>query len=392
MDRGHPVTRHRGSLPRVSIVEEALREGMQIESAAIPVDRKVELLDVLSRSGLQNIVIGSFVSPRWVPQMARIDEVAERFEPVDGVTYTALALNAKGRERIAQYAHKLTPDNPLVGVSRFHLCDVFVQRNTARTTAQERGSLAATVQQAVEAGAVEAEVCVNAAWGSNWVGPFTQDQRMEALRTQITAWEEAGIPVTRVQLGDPMSWNTPRAVREQIALIKQTWRGIKRFQLHLHDARGMAMLSAYEAMYHLDETDHLVVDTGLGGMGGCPYCGNGRLTGMIPTEDFVHLLESEGIDTGIDLSVLIEAAALAADMVGHDLWGRVSKAGPRPEGAAVYPMDMPFIETFEQAQHFRLGPDVYKGAASPWKQPITSAQRDFYEQGSGNTGGHHGSN
>ncbi|MBP3037477.1 citramalate synthase [Arthrobacter sp. zg-ZUI100] len=379
------------SLPRVSLVEEALREGMQIESADIPVDRKLQLLNVLSRSGLTNIVIGSFVSPRWVPQMGRIDELASRFEPADGVSYTALALNAKGRERIAQYAHKLTADDPKVGVSRFHLCDVFVQRNTARTTAQERSSLAATVEEAKAAGAVEAEVCVNAAWGSNWVGPFTQHQRMEALRTQITAWEEAGIPVTRVQLGDPMSWNTPKAVRAQIALIKQTWPQIHRFQLHLHDARGMAMLSAYEAMYQLEESDHLVVDTGLGGMGGCPYCGNGRLTGMIPTEDFVHLLESEGIETGIDLSVLIEAAALAAEMVGHDLWGRVSKAGPRPEGADVYPMDMPFIETFEQAQHFRFGAKAYQGASTPWKQPITSAQRDEYENSARNRGGHHGS-
>lgn len=368
------------SLPRVSLVEEALREGMQIESADIPVERKLELLDLLSTSGLQHLVVGSFVSPKWVPQMAQIDELAERFEPAPGVTYTALALNARGRERIAQYAHKFTAGEPGVGVSRLHLCDVFVQRNNARTTAQERESLPTVVAEAKAAGVTEAEVCVNAAWGSNWTGPATEEHRMEALTTQIEAWEAAGIPVTRVQLGDPMSWNTPQAVREQVALIKRTWPQVHRFQLHLHDARGMAMLSAYEAMYQLDGEDHLVVDTGLGGMGGCPYCGNGRLTGMIPTEDFVHLLESEGIETGINLDTLIEAAALATEMVGHDLWGRVSKAGPRPAGDAVYAMDMPFIETFGQAQHFRLGPEVYAGAPSPWKAPITSAQRDHYER------------
>ena len=380
------------TLPAVSLVEEALREGMQIESADIPVDRKLELLDLLSASGLKNIVVGSFLSPKWVPQMAQMDELAQRFEPSPGVTYTALALNARGRERIAPYSHKFTAGEPGVGVSRLHLCDVFVQRNTARTVHQEREALPTVVAEAKAAGVTEAEVCVNAAWGSNWVGPFTQEQRMEALRTQISAWEEAGIPVTQVQLGDPMSWNTPRAVREQITLIKQTWPQIRRFQLHLHDARGTAMLSAYTALYQLDADDHLVVDTGLGGMGGCPYCGNGRLTGMIPTEDFVHLLESEGVETGIDLDTLIEAAVLATDMVGHDLWGRVSKAGPRPEGAAVYPMDMPFIETFEQAQHFRLGPEVYAGAPSPWKAPITSAQRDDYERTVMDGKGHHEGN
>ncbi|WP_460800871.1 beta/alpha barrel domain-containing protein [Microbacterium sp. GXF6406] len=367
------------SLPTVTLVEEALREGMQIESADIPVDQKIELLDLLSRSGLQNIVVGSFVSPKWVPQMAQIDELAERFEPAPGVTYTALALNAKGRERIAQYAHKFSDGDPTIGVSRVHLCDVFVQRNTNRTVQDEWDALPQVIADAAARGVVEAEVCVNAAWGSNWVGAFTQEQRMDALSRQIDAWESAGIPVTRVQLGDPMSWNTPKAVREQIALITRTWPQIRRFQLHLHDARGTAMVSAYEAMLQLDGDDELVIDTGLGGMGGCPYCGNGRLTGMIPTEDFVHLLESEGIETGIDLSILIEAAVLATRMTGHDLWGRVSKAGPRPQGSEVYAMDMPFIETFEQAQHFRLGPAAYAGAPSPWARPIASAQRDDYD-------------
>ena len=367
------------SLPTVTLVEEALREGMQIESADIPVEQKIELLDLLSRSGLRNIVVGSFVSPKWVSQMAQIDELAERFEPAPGVTYTALALNAKGRERIAQYAHKFSDGDPTVGVSRVHLCDVFVQRNTNRTVQDEWDALPQVIADAAARGVVEAEVCVNAAWGSNWVGAFTQDQRMDALSRQIDAWESAGIPVTRVQLGDPMSWNTPKAVREQIALITRTWPQIRRFQLHLHDARGTAMLSAYEAMLQLDGDDELVIDTGLGGMGGCPYCGNGRLTGMIPTEDFVHLLESEGIETGIDLDVLIEAAVLATRMTGHDLWGRVSKAGPRPQGDQVYAMDMPFIETFEQAQHFRLGAAAYAGAPSPWAQPIRSAQRDDYD-------------
>jgi hydroxymethylglutaryl-CoA lyase len=101
---------------------------------------------------------------------------------------------------------------------------------------------------------------------------------------------------------------------------------------------------------------------------------------MIPTEDFVHFLESEGIDTGIDLPALIEAALLAEEVVGHELWGHVSKAGPRPYGSDVYAMDMPFIETFDQAQHFRVGPSAYDGALAPWKEPITSSARDSFEE------------
>jgi len=368
------------SLPRVTIVEEVMREGMQIESASIPVDRKLELLNALSGTGLRHIMVGSFVSPKWVPQMAQIDELAERFVPNPDVHYYALALNERGKERIAAYRDKFSAGEPGVGVTRVHLCDVFVQRNTARTVAQEYAAIPATIEAAIAADVTEAEVCVNAAWGSNWTGPFTEEQRMSALRHQIDAWSAAGVPVTRVQLGDPMSWNTPAPMRAQIRRILAEFPQITRFSLHLHDARGMALLSAYAAMQELDARHDVVVDTGLGGLGGCPYCGNGRYTRMIPTEDFVHLLEAEGIETGVDLAALIEASVLAAEVVGHPLWGRVSAAGPRPAGNAVYAMDMPFIETFEQAQHFRLGPSVYAGAPSPWTAPIRSEQRDEYER------------
>ena len=93
--------------PRVVYKEEGMREGMQIEDADISVDDKVELLDALSDTGLQNIVVGSFVSPKWTPQMARIDEIVTRFTPKPGVTYTALALNSRGVERAREFKTEL---------------------------------------------------------------------------------------------------------------------------------------------------------------------------------------------------------------------------------------------------------------------------------------------
>lgn len=367
------------SIPKIIIVEEGMREGMQIESAEISVADKIRLLDALSATGLKNIVVGSFVSPKWVPQMAHIDEVVQGFTATPGVTYSALALNAQGVERSRAHAPKITAPDPLIGETRVHLCDVFVQRNTARTMADEIAAIAGTVNQAVLRGAKEAQISVNAAWGSNWLGEFPEARRMELLQLQHDAWTGAGIPVTRVHLGDPMSWNTPKAMRAQIRRIKQTWPDITTFHLHLHNARGMAPLSAYAAMSELDDTYELIVDTAIGGLGGCPYCGNGRLTRMIPTEDFVHLLESEGIDTGVNLMKLIDAVVLAEEVVGHELWGHVSKAGPRPSGNKVYAMDMPFIQTPAEAQHFRLGSSTYEGALAPWKQAVSSAARDEYE-------------
>ncbi len=102
-------------------------------------------------------------------------------------------------------------------------------------------------------------------------------------------------------------------------------------------------------------------------MGGCPYCGNGRAAGHVPTEDFVDLCHEMGIETGYDLDKLIEAAWIAEDVVGHPLYGHVSKAGPRPRGEALYPIDMPFVETLEEASHFRNGPSVYEGQIAPWQ-------------------------
>jgi hydroxymethylglutaryl-CoA lyase len=96
---------------------------------------------------------------------------------------------------------------------------------------------------------------------------------------------------------------------------------------------------------------------------------------MIPTEDLVDLLNELGIPTGINLAALIEASLLAEDVVGHPLYGHLAKAGPRPRGEDLYPMDLPFIETEEQAQHFRKGAAAYEGARSPWAAPIESPER-----------------
>lgn len=360
--------------PSVQLIEEGMREGFQIESVDIPLEAKLALLDALSATGLKRIVVGSFVSPRWTPQMAEIDKLVESMEPIEGVIYTALALNERGRERMARHIPPLSWPSPLPETS-VHLCDVFVRRNTGRSQADEIDTWAPTVARAVEQGAKEAGVGVNAAWGSNWLGDFTLEQRMEMLERQIELWSSAGVAVTKVFLGDPMGWNMPDQVEEQLESIVSRWPGIQTFHLHLHNTRGASPISVFVALRTLRPDDLLVLDSTVGGMGGCPYCGNGRAAGLMPTEDLVYLLEELGISTGVDLDRLIEAVVVAEHAVGHPLYGHVSKAGPRPRGDRRYPMDLPFIETLEQAQHFRLGPSVYGDAISPWREPITSPYR-----------------
>ena len=365
--------------PQVILTDETMREGMQIESVTIALEQKLRLLDALSMTGLKRIVVGSFVSPRWTPQMAEIDTLIQHMQPRPGVTYLALALNERGRERRRQYVPPLTIDEDLPETHQ-HLCDVFIKRNTNRTIAQQEATWPGIVEAAVRTGARMACVGLSAAWGSNWHGEFSHEYRMEQLERQVRLWDDVGIPVHKVFLADPMGWNVPDRVVEALAAIKTRWPSVDTFALHLHNQRGLAMLSSYAAMQTLEPRDTLMLDTTLGGIGGCPYCGNGRATKMIPTEDLVHFLEGEGIETGVDLAALIEAAHLAEQVVGHELYGHVSKAGPRPGPDALYPMDMPLVESIEQAQHFRLGPGVYAGLPTPWKAPIRSVARDAVEE------------
>ena len=362
------------SYPKVVLTEEGMRDGLQIERPGIPVADKIRLLDALSETGLKEIAVGSFVSPRWVPQMADIDELVRGFHPKPGVTYTATALNDMGRERLRQYIPPLN-DQKYQAQTAVYLCDIFAQRNINRTIAQQIARWPKAIREAKARGATEAGISISAAWGSNWTGEVSQEDRMTMLERQYRLWEEAGIAVTKVGISDPMGWNMPDQVERQLAAVKERWPSIKSFNLHLHNTRGMALTSSYVSLKALDSADTLRLQPAIGGMGGCPFCGNGRSAGLAPTEDLIHMMEEMGIDTGVDLAKLVEAVWMAEEIVGHTLWGHVSKAGPRPRGKKLYPTDMPFVETLEHARHFIKGPAAYEGAPSPWKEVIKSPQR-----------------
>ena len=306
-----------GRYPKIVYTEEGMREGMQIENKDIPVDQKVELLDALSETGLKQIVIGSFVSPKYTPQMARIDEIVTKFHPKPGVMYTALALNEKGVERAKQYSPPLTIVRSKRPQLRVHQCDVFARRNTNRSQMQEMAAWQKVIDNAVREGVKEAGIGTNATFGSNFVGDFTVDMTMAFLEKQHALWDAVGINVTSVSIGDPMGWCHPVKVEEIFGRVKRKWPAINTFSAHLHNARGMAITSAYAAMKTLDGDDTLHLQGTIGGIGGCPYCGNGQATGMAPTEDFMHMLEGMGIETGVNLDKLIDCVWMLEKMIGR---------------------------------------------------------------------------
>ena len=368
--------------PIVKYKEEGMREGMQIEDAQISVDDKVRLLDALSETGLKTIVVGSFVSPKWTPQMERIDEIVTKFTPKPGVTYTALALNSRGVERAKAYSPPLTIERDAYPRLNVHMCDVFVRRNTNRTQMQEMERWPQVVAQAQELNIKEAGIGTNASWGSNFMGEFPVDNLMTMLERQHSMWDEVGIDVLSVSMGDPMSHCTPAKVEESVYRVKEMWPEVNHIRLHLHNGRNMAIASAYAAMKVLGPDDTLELDGTIGGFGGCPYCGNGRSTGMAPSEDLLHMMEDMGIPTGVDIDKLIDCVWMAEDIMGRELYGHVSKAGPRPKTLdKLYDIDMPFVETPEQARHFKKGPEAYEGGLYPYSEPITSPYRDRVDAG-----------
>ena len=368
--------------PTVKYKEEGMREGMQIEDSSISVDHKVELLDALSETGLQQIVVGSFVSPKWTPQMERIDEIVNKFTPKPGVNYTALALNSRGVERAKAYSPPLTIERDAFPRLNVHMCDVFVRRNTNRTQMQEMERWPQVIAQAQELNIKEAGIGTNASWGSNFLGEFPVDNLMKMLERQHSMWDEVGIDVRSASMGDPMSHCTPAKVEESVYRVKETWPEINHIRLHLHNGRNMAIASAYAAMRVLGPDDTLEIDGTIGGFGGCPYCGNGRATGMAPTEDLLHMMDDMGIPTGVDIDKLVECVWAAEKIMGRELYGHVSKAGPRPKTLdRLYDIDMPFVETTEQAKHFKVGPGAYEGGIYPYSEPITSPYRDRVDAG-----------
>ena len=347
----------------VTITDDTMREGLQIEDADILVSEKLRLLDALGETGAKVISVGSFAHPKWTPSMACIDELADAFIPKPGVKYTAAVFNKKGFDRADSFYPKIDVRGRRFG-THVELCDSFARRNYNRTQAQQIAGMDASVNGAKEAGAESGSVALGNPFGSNFEGMFTLDQRMELLDLMVSKWHSVGIPVKKVSFLDAMGWNMPQQVSETITAIRDKYPEVETFHMHLHNTRGVTMASFYEAL-RLGATEF---DTSLAGMGGCPYCGNGRAAGHVPTEDFVDLCHELGIETGYDLDKLIEAAAIAEEVVGHALYGHVSKAGPRPRNERLYPIDMPFVESLDEAAHFRKGADVYEGQISPWQE------------------------
>ncbi|HWP89020.1 MAG TPA: hypothetical protein VNM70_14145, partial [Burkholderiales bacterium] len=179
--------------PKIIHTEEGMRDGLQIESPDIPLEAKVRLLNALSETGLKEIAVGSFVSPKWTPQMACMDDLVRAFTPKPGVRYTYTALNDKGQDRAAEFTPPLSPKAHEYS-TRVDMCDVFAQRNTNRTQAQQIEAWPKMIEKAKAKGAKDGGLNVSNCFGSNWTGEVPTEKLMSMFDRMIQAWNDAGLP------------------------------------------------------------------------------------------------------------------------------------------------------------------------------------------------------
>lgn len=291
----------------VSIREVGPRDGLQNEDP-VPTDGKIRLLDALSRTGVRRIEAASFVHPKAIPQMADAEETWSRATKSPDVRYSALVPNSKGAQRAL--AAGFTEIEVVVSAS-----DTHNRRNVNRSTAESLDDIAGLITLLHDAGA-SAEVIVATSFGCPYEGDV-DPVRVAGIVDRVIA-----DGADRVAFGDTTGMATPSRVRELVSTVRDRQPDIP-ILLHFHNTRGAALANLLTAL-ELGITEY---DASVGGLGGCPYAPGA--SGNVATEEVVHMLHDMGIDTGIDLDALLEAAALAEQLVGRELPSGVLRAGPR---------------------------------------------------------------
>jgi hydroxymethylglutaryl-CoA lyase len=291
----------------VSICEVGPRDGFQMESEFIPTERKVEIVDALSRTGVREIQATSFVHPKAIPQLRDAEEVMARIERRPDVRYSALIPNEKGASRAI--AAEVDSVDVVVSVSESHSLS---NTNMTPEEAMERAGRVAGLCR--EAG-VEASIGFATALGCPFEG-IPSYGRVERMVGQ--AVEELGY--TRVSIADTVGMANPLLVRATMARLGHRFPEVT-FGLHLHNTRGMGLANVLAGL----EAGVTRFDSSVAGLGGCPYAPGA--SGNVATEDAVNMLEEMGVATGIDLKGLLAVAEKVRETVGHADSG-VLKAGP----------------------------------------------------------------
>ncbi len=287
------------------VVEVAPRDGLQNESVPVPVNIRVQLIQALANAGLRSIECGSFVSPRWVPQMAHSGEVLQRIARLPGTRYTALAPNIRGfRSAVEASADEVA---------------VFVSASEAFSKANLNCSIEESLRKAEEVlfAAKEINIPVRGYVSCVLGCPF-QGQVPPAEVARVSERLHA-LGCYEISLGDTIGVGTPRKAQEMIGAVAQVV-PVSGLAVHYHDTWGQALANILISL----ELGVTVVDSSVGGLGGCPYAPGAA--GNVATEDVVYMLDGMGIATGVNLKLLAEAGRLICTALGRQSTSKAAQA------------------------------------------------------------------
>jgi isopropylmalate/homocitrate/citramalate synthase len=280
----------------MKIFEVGPRDGLQNESAVVPVEAKVKLIEDLVSAGIRYVECGSFVSPKWVPQMADTRCVFERVHRQPGVTYSALVPNLKGLTD-ATACH--VPEIALFASAS----ETFSQRNINCSIAESIDRLTAVAHEAI-AQNMRVRGYVSCVLGCPYEGsvPLSSVARVAASL--------AGMGCYEISVGDTIGVGTPHAAQALVKAVSQEVPA-KHLAVHFHDTWGQALANILATL----ETGIAAIDSSVGGLGGCPYAKGA--SGNVATEDVVYMLDGLGIETNIDLDRLAAAGRSIMSVLGR---------------------------------------------------------------------------
>ena len=290
---------------QVKLIDVGPRDGLQNEKQPVPASVKIELVHRLQAAGLKEIEVTSFVSPKWVPQMADNAEVMAGIERRNGVRYSVLTPNLQGFEA----ARATRPDEIVVfGAAS----EAFSRKNINCSIAESIERFAPVVEAALAAG-----IAVRGAMSCTVGCPYEGDVTPERVAYLAGLMKQIG--VQRVDVADTIGVGTPLKVQKAIGAALEHF-GIDEVSGHFHDTYGQALSNTLAAL----QMGVWNFQSSVAGLGGCPYAKGA--TGNVSTEDVVYLLHGMGIDTGIDLDALVDAGAFISSHLGRKPNSRVATA------------------------------------------------------------------
>ena len=306
---------------RVDIREVGLRDGLQIEAPVSTAD-KIRLVQALVTTGVRRIEATAFVSPRAVPAMADAEQIAEYVRSIPGVEWSGLVASPNGAKRAI--GSGLRTVEYVVSAADGHS-----QANARRSTREALDAVAEVGRIVHDAGG-RLEVIIATAWDCPFDGPTDPE------RTASIAARAAELGADQLCFGDTIGTTTPVRVWRLFEAVRAAIGGAPGADpvplgAHFHNTRGSGIASAFAAV----QVGVTQLDASVGGLGGCPFAPGA--SGNIATEELVYVLDDAGITTGVDLAAVLQAAAVASELVGHPLESNLFRAGGRNRPRAAQP-------------------------------------------------------